>query len=615
MALSSAPSGGIAAPGASSEKLTRSMSLTNLIFLGVSAQIGSGWLFAVLSAAGAAGPAAIVSWVLAALLFGVIAMPWMELGAMLPRSGGPVRYPSLSHGMMTGWLVGGAYWIATVAVTTLEAQAVLTYVSSNWPQLGLMHEVDGLEILTWPRGILAGVAILAVFTVLNIFGIKMLSEANRWITLWKIAIPTLTFILLFTAFRSSNFTETGFFAMGFDGVLHAIPATGIAFAYLGFRQVLDFGGECKNPQRNIPIAIAASILIPMVVYVLLQVAFIGALDWAAAGLAPGEWGSLLSSDWASAPLFQALIAAGFGGFGTLLLIDAIVSPAATGWVFLGSATRSTYALSEHDMAPSLLQRLNRFAVPWISLIVSFAVSCLFLLPLPSWYRLVSIVSVALLLSYLVGSSSMMVLRRTAPDLPRPFRLRNAGFWAPASFVATLILVYVAGFSTVLNLSIVVFAGTPAYVAYIAVRQNWITRIRAYSWSAVFLTVWGFVSWQGGWFMTVSGGQREGAWDTPAYLMACTAVLAVGGIVLYLMSNTVGRVHVSRSTWFVALLMAVLFLSFYGSYGPLDHPVFGEGWDLIPVAIAGLAGYYWSVASGFETDEVRENHLEEEVVPV
>jgi len=585
------------------------MSLTNLIFLGLSAQIGSGWLFAVLSAAGAAGPAAILSWVLAALLFGVIAMPWMELGAMLPRSGGPVRYPSLSHGMMTGWLVGGAYWIATIAVTTLEAQAVLTYVSSKWPEFGLMHEVDGLDILSWPKGIFAGIALLGVFTVLNIFGIKMLSEANRWITLWKIAIPTLTFILLFTAFRSSNFTETGFFTMGFGGVLHAIPATGIAFAYLGFRQVLDFGGECKNPQRNIPIAIAASILIPMVIYLALQVAFVGALDWPAAGLSSGEWGSLLSSDWASAPLFQALIAAGFGGFGTLLLIDAIVSPAATGWIFLGSATRSTYALSEQGMASSLLQRINRFAVPWISLVVSFAVACLFLLPLPSWYRLVSIVSVALLLSYLVGSSSMMVLRRTAPELPRPFKLRNAGFWAPASFVATLILVYVAGFSTILNLVIVVFAGIPVFVAYIAVQQNWVNRARAYSWSIVFLATWGLVSWKGGWFMTVSGGQRGGAFGTLTYLILCTVVIVVGGFALYAICSSTGRLHVSGATWFVTLLMVLLFISFYGSYGPIDEPIFREGWDLIPVVVVGVAGYYWSIYSAFQADEVRKDNSE------
>src|SRR5262245_6210433 len=125
---------------ANGNQLSRSMSLSNLVMLGVSAQIGSVWLFAVLSDAGAPGPAAVISWIVAAVLFGILAMPWMELGAMLPRSGGPVRYPSLSHGLFTGWIVGGAYWVAAVAVTTLEAQAVLTYLSNKWPNLGLMHK-------------------------------------------------------------------------------------------------------------------------------------------------------------------------------------------------------------------------------------------------------------------------------------------------------------------------------------------------------------------------------------------------------------------------------------------------------------------------------------------
>src|SRR5262249_28594951 len=371
-------------------------------------------------------------------------------------------------------------------------------------------------------------------------GIRALAEANRWVTIWKIAIPTITFTLLFTAFKTANLTDFGFASHGVGGILHAIPATGIAFAYLGFRQVLDFGGGCKKPQRDIPIAIGLSILIPMVVYVLLQIAFVGALDWTSAGINPGNWGGLLSSNWASAPLFEALITAGFGAFGTLLLIDAVASPAATGWVFMGSASRSTLALAENGMASSWLRSLNRFHVPWVSLVVSFVASCVFLLPLPSWYKLVSVVSVALLLSYLIGSSTMVVLRRTAPRLHRPFRLRNVGLWAPLSFVATLTMIYVAGFTTLVNLMTVVFLTLPVYTGYIAVKHGWMSRPKGAALSVAFLVIWAYINWAGGWFLSPSDTQRSGSWPTPVYLGVYAVVLAVAVVAIYGSSSPQGR---------------------------------------------------------------------------
>jgi amino acid transporter len=578
--------------------MKRTMSLTNVVLLGVSAQIGSGWLFAVLGVAGKTGASAVLSWIIAAALFGIIAVPWMELGTMLPRAGGPIRYPSLSHGMLTGWLAGWAYWIAAVATTTLEAQAVLTYLSSQWPGLGLMVTQDGVKILSWPVGILSGIAVLGVFMVLNMFGVALLSEANRWITIWKIAIPTITFLLLFTAFNSSNFTDYGFFSTGFSGLLQAIPASGIAFAFLGFRNVLDFGGEIKNPRRNIPLAIAGAIIIPLIVYVLLQAAFVGALDWKAAGVAAGDWGSLLSSDWASAPLFQALVTAGFGAFGTILLIDAVASPAATGWVFLGSSSRSTLALSDNGMMPSAFKKFNRFGTPWVALAVSFGVACLFLFPLPSWYKLVSVVSVALLLSYLIGATSMTVFRKTAPHIERPFFLRRAGFWAPASYVVTMLVVYVVGFPTLVNLMTIVFIALPMYAIYTGPRAGWMNRGAGWAWSLVFAVAFFGVNKIGGWFMTLDDKQRPGSIDTLTYLALYTAVIGIGIATLYLLSTAEGRQHIKGSVWFAATLCGLLFLSYFGGFGPLKTPALPDA-IAYPLLCAGaLASYYWSVASGF-----------------
>lgn len=236
---------------AADKGLRRSMSFTQLLLLGVSAQIGSGWLFAVLSAAGVAGPAAILSWIIASVLVGLIALTYGELGAMIPRSGAIVRYTYLTHGSYAGWIIGWAYWLSAVTIPPLEAEAVLTYLGGKAPQTHFLQP-NGV-ILAWPNGILAGIVLMAIFFVLNFFGARFLSESNRWVTIWKLALPTATFCLLFTVLNGSNFVSYGgFTATGIAPIFHAIATTGIIFSLLGFRQALDYGGEVRNAQRSVP---------------------------------------------------------------------------------------------------------------------------------------------------------------------------------------------------------------------------------------------------------------------------------------------------------------------------------------------------------------------------
>src|SRR5699024_5248131 len=201
--------------------LKKDVSFTQLLLLGVSAQIGSGWLFGVLAAAGMAGPAAILSWIIASVLIFLISLTYLELGAMLPRSGGIVRYTYLTHGSLLGWLIGWAYWISVIAIPALEAVAALTYIGGKWPQLGLLHTVDGVDMPAWPTGILLGIVLMIFFFCLNFFGSKLLAESNKWVTYWKIALPCLTFIFLFFIFDGGNFTDFGgFLPLGWAGVFH-----------------------------------------------------------------------------------------------------------------------------------------------------------------------------------------------------------------------------------------------------------------------------------------------------------------------------------------------------------------------------------------------------------
>ncbi|UQE75475.1 APC family permease [Gordonia sp. PP30] len=459
---------------AADKHLKRTIGLFSLIGLAVSIQVGSGWLLATLAAVSRAGPAAIVAWVLGAVFFAVIGISWMELGTMLPRSGGGVRYPRMTHGGFLSWINGWGYLIAVIALPVIETQAVLTYIGGHWKHLGLIKQSgDGPVMLAWPTGIITGWIVLLIFLALNIFGATLLTESNKVVTIWKLVIPALTVILMFTAFDSSNFSEHGGFApMGWGAVFGAVSGGGIVFAYVGIRQIVDFGGEVINPKKNIPLAmLIGGLLIPLVLYTLLQTAFIGAIDWSKAEVARGDWAGLFTSPWASEPLLAAVTAAGFSWFALVLLSDAVLSPAACGWVWVGLGGRTLYSMSVNNEMPQNVQKMNRFGVPWLALTITTAVGFLMFLPVPSWYTFVGMVSTALVLNYLIAGPCMAVFARCAPELPRPIKVPASTFWGCAGYVCSLLLCFWAGWMTMVNVMTVVIIGLPIYASYSSVKSG------------------------------------------------------------------------------------------------------------------------------------------------
>ncbi|CCH79596.1 putative amino acid-proton symporter ybeC [Nostocoides japonicum T1-X7] len=592
---------------ASDAGLKKQITLFGLIALAVSVQIGSGWLLATLAAASIAGPASIISWILGAVFFGIIGATWMELGTMLPRSGAGVRYPRLTHGAFLSWFNGWGYLIAAIALPVIELQAVITYVGGHWPQLGLLKESSGTLVLSWPRGIVVGFVLMGLFFVLNSLGAKLLSESNKYITIWKLVIPVLTAVLMFTAFNSSNLTVGGGFApLGVGTIFGAMAGGGIVFAYSGIRQILDFGGEVINPQRNIPIAIiVGGLLIPLFIYMLLQVAFVGAIHWSATGLNPGDWTHLLDSKWASAPLLNAVEAAGFTWFAVVLLTDAALSPMATGWVWLGIGSRSMYSMSVNGELPKPLQTINKYGTPIVALFACTAIGLFFFFPAPSWYSFVGQVSTALVLSYLMGGPVLATLRRTAPRLHRPVRLKIVGFWAFAGYAASLFLIYFAGWVTLINLLTVVFLALPIYGAYTSVRSGWSPKAPSWILSAVFTIAWFFVAGKGGWLFTADQKQSAGGWSFGLYGTALLVLIAGFVIILYAMSTAEGKRHVAGGSWIVGTLTATLFVAYFGQYGPMTTPTLGHQTDLVVMALVAVGSYLWAIRTGGPTEELSE----------
>jgi amino acid transporter len=434
-------------------KLHRDVSTIGLLFFSLGSIIGSGWLFGSLLAAQTAGPAAIIAWVLGGLVMLVLALAHAELGGMYPVAGGSARYPHFSFGSLAGFAIGWIVWVGSVTVAPIEVLAVTTYLVQWFPWM--MVSQGGTEVLT-ALGIVFSVALMGVFTIINLLGIGSLAKSNNAIMIWKIAIPFLAVIvLIIVAFNPSNFTAQGGFApFGITGVLSALGVGGIMFSYQGFEQAIQLGGETRNPGRNIPLAVIGSMVIGVVLYIGLQLAFIGALH-------PEE----LKNGWANisfpqdaGPFAGIATVVGVGWLATLIYIDAMVSPGGTGLIYIGASSRLSFALGRNHYIPHQAGYLTEGGVPIVSIIASFLIGCIAFLPFPAWSALVEFIITATVMGYAAVPLAMGAMRRQEPDHPRPFRLPAGEVMAVAAFVVANLIIYWTGWDILWRLYIAIAIG-------------------------------------------------------------------------------------------------------------------------------------------------------------
>ncbi|MCP3425208.1 APC family permease [Rothia sp. AR01] len=587
--------------------MQRKIGLWQLIAIAVTVQIGASWLLAPLATAGLAGPAAILTWVIGGVLFTVMAAPWLETSTALPRTGISVRGPQFTHGSLLGWMNGWGYMIACITLPPIEALAALTYVGGQFPKLGLLHSVEGVTMLTWPNGILAAAALIVVFFMLNIYGVKILAKTSAWVSLWKILIPIVVAVLLFFSFNSENFTQYGGFApMGASSIFHAMTTGGVIFAFNAIRVIADFGGESVNPRKHLPIAIViGGLIIPLVIYLALQIGFLGVIDWGDMGVAPGNWEGLNAGAWAASPLVNALAVAGFAWFGVILLIDAAAAPAVTGLTFMGIAGRTTYANSVNGALPRIFQRLNKYGVPWFSLVMCTVVSMFFLFPAPSWYQMVGLVSTALVISYLMGGPILMVLRRTAPEITRPIRLPAAWLFCAAAHVASMLVVYYAGWWTLVNLLTIFFFGLPIAAFYLGPRMGWFTKTIGGVIGTASLVAWIALASASGWVLTAGTTKRPGGLQDWTYIILFTVVVAVTWTVLHIASNKDGRRQIAAAAWLPASLILTLIAAYLTDTTNGKEKLLNDGWTAAIVILGGILSFIWASRSGISTAEIRD----------
>jgi amino acid transporter len=429
-------------------KLRREVGLVPLFMVSAGSVIGSGWLLGTLNASEVAGPAAIVSWIIGAILLIGIALVYAELGSTYPISGGTARFTWIHAGTLGGFFCGTFSYLQAVAIAPIEVEASIGYMNAKW-----WHGLENSQSLLTGKGLVVGVAAMFLFTALNLLGVRWMAEGNTVAMVWKILVPVATVILIIThAFHASNFTAGGgFMPYGIKGVFVALPL-GVIFALEGFEQAAQLAGEARNPKRDIPLAVVGSMLMGAALYMALQICFIGALN--PRNVLHG-WASPFGNAGAFGPYYTLATSVGLGWLGVVLIIDALISPGGTGLVYLATTSRLSYSLARVRFLPPVFSGIDRRGVPWFSIIFGGAFGCLLFLPFGGWAKLVGAITAASSFMYSYAPVAAVSLRKSDPDRPRPYQVPGLNIIAPFSFVVSGLIIYWSGTSNVVKLDLAV----------------------------------------------------------------------------------------------------------------------------------------------------------------
>jgi amino acid transporter len=435
--------------------LNRRFTALTLILISVNGTIGSAWLFAPLYAARIAGVDAMIAWVLGGLITILIALTFAELSAFLPIAGGSARFPQLTHGGFTNFIMTWLTWLSYVTMPPIEVQATLQYAATYFPSLA--NSINGIVELSH-TGLIWAVILMALFSIFNVSSYKGLVRFNSILFAFKIAVIIVAiFAIMHTQFIGSNFNGLGqaFTSTGsWPAILSALASGGVVFAFTGFKHGVELAGETKNPRVALPIAIVGSILICLALYIGLQVAFIGALD-----------SNILKAGWAhlafpgdTGPLVGIAGILGLAWLIKLLYADAVVSPAGAGFIYATSTSRIVYGMSKNGDFPSLFSKTNAEGFPYWAVALNFVLGMMLFLPFPGWQQMVEFLVSAAVIAYAMGPVSLLCLRKQLPDAQRPFRLKAAGLLCILAFYCCNLMNYWIGWQTISKLGIAISIG-------------------------------------------------------------------------------------------------------------------------------------------------------------
>lgn len=464
-------------------KLHRSLGYWSLVATGIGSVIGSGWLFSSMYAAQNAGPAALVAWVVGGAVMLAVALVFAELGMVRPESGALVRYPLYSNGKLAAGIVGWSMWVTYVGNPPTEAAGVIQYANTWLPGV---YRGDRLTAL----GVLLALALMAVFVVVNYFGVTVFARTNNVVTAVKVFIPVTTVVLLIVSgFDSDNIrTGGGFAPYGYGAALGSIATAGMVFAYTGFRNIIELAGEVKNPRRHLPAALITTIVFTVILYLGLQLAYLGAVP--GQDLVKGWHGVNYSS-----PFAHLALALGITWLYWLLIADSMLSPSGSAIVFTASNARNVFGLAKNRFLPRWLMGVSRRGVPARALIVNFLVGVVFLLPLPSWHKIVEVTGTLAVFTFAIGSVSLYAFRIVDLGDAR-HRLPGMRFIAPFAFAVSSLVIFWVDWTDLIKTIPVIVVGLIWYAVTFVRNKDGASELSGGVWLIAYLVIMYLMSWLG-----------------------------------------------------------------------------------------------------------------------
>src|SRR5213594_1092576 len=447
--------------------LKRALGALNLTMLGIGAIIGTGiFLLTGTVAAQNAGPAGVLSFVLAGVASIFAALCYSEFASLVPMAGSAYTYGYATLGEVFAWIIG---WDLI-----LEYALGAVTVSIGWSGyvVSFLHDI-GIDIpakLSAARGTLITLAdgtqvaaifnlpaviIIGIVTLLLVIGIKESANANNVIVIIKVAVVLLFIVGAAHAVNPANWhpfmpPSTGVRGQcGWSGVMQGAGI--VFFAYIGFDAVSTAAQEAKNPQKDMPIGIIGSLLICTVLYII--------VSGIATGVVPYK--ELNVPD----PIAVAADRAGMGWMSDIIKFGAIMGLSSVILVMLLGQSRVFWTMSKDGLLPQFVNKIHpRFQTPYLTSIVT-GIGVAFVSALLTVREAGSLVSIGTLLAFVIVSIGVLFLRVREPDLPRPFKTPAVWIVAPLGAISALSLMVALPWRTWERLIIWFVVGIVIYFAY------------------------------------------------------------------------------------------------------------------------------------------------------
>ena len=484
----------------SDHSLKRALNATNLTALGIGAIIGTGiFVLTGTVAAQNAGPAVVLSFILAGVASVFAALCYSEFASLVPMAGSAYTYGYATLGELIAWIIGWDLILEYAVGAITVAIGWSGYVVSLLHDFGInvppnLSAARGTELVQIPAALagalkikagwvagsasffdqiraagtdpatlahvtavfnLPAVIIIFVVTVLLVVGIKESAGFNDLIVLVKLAVVLAFIFGAFRAITTANWhpfipANTGLSGhFGWSGVM---TGAGIVFfAYVGFDAVSTAAQEAKNPQRDMPIAIIGSLLICTLLYIIVSAI--------ATGVVP--YGQLDVPD----PIAVVADRAGLDWMGSVIKFGAVAGLSSVILVMLLGQSRVFYSMARDGLLPPFVSRVHpRFRTPWITSIIT-GIGVAIFSALFSVREAGSLCSIGTLLAFVIVSIGVIVLRVREPNLERRFKTPFVWFVAPAGALSALALMSALPWPTWRRLLVWFALGMVVYFCY------------------------------------------------------------------------------------------------------------------------------------------------------